>query len=148
VFGSDSRLSRLCFSARTQSVAFPNFADLIDDCGIDSTIELVGAVLLVDPDLRQLVAQLHIPTQLTPIGEVTDQVAARRGWHVIGPGTAHAWHSSQGTDRSLPRLVEIASRIRTVLFSDFDTATRPADLDVPAQASTKSVMARSTMCLP
>src|SRR5205085_8293341 len=52
------------------------FADLVDDRGIDRAIELIAPELFVDSDLRQLVAQLYIPTQLPFVGDVTYQVAA------------------------------------------------------------------------
>ena len=53
-------------------------ADLVDDRCIDGTIELVAAELFVDSDLWQLVAELHVPTQLPLVGDVADQVAARQ----------------------------------------------------------------------
>src|SRR6185295_19029733 len=82
--------------------------NLVDDRRIDRAIELVAPERVVDSDLGQLVAQLYIPAQLTLVGDVTDQVAARGGRHIVRFGAAHAWHSSEGADRSLPRLVEIA----------------------------------------
>src|SRR5260370_17340352 len=74
--------------------------DLRGDRSIDLGLELRRAEFGLDPDLRQLVAQLHVVANLPTLADIDIQIAALRLVRLYrGLDATHTHHSSQRRDR-------------------------------------------------
>jgi hypothetical protein len=104
--------------------------DLSGDRCIDVSVKLWRTELGLDPDLRQLVAQLHVVAQLAARADVDVQIAA------LGLVRLHrgfdATHSQHPSERCNGGLIGGVERWRSVFLTDPDPATLAAHL-VPAQ---------------